>query len=173
MSGANNKPAIGGIKFSEELVQVSFTGGEVDDSSFNGILRLVAERRINITFLCHALTTSRDCKSSFCVAREDYSQVQAILDFSSFKNQQRTVFHSVGTITLFPHRNSFNLLGLVVRIFGQSGYPIYSMGSSISAIAINTDFSALDSIAEKLQMELILPKNHAPFRQEFHLKEIR
>ncbi|BCL60213.1 hypothetical protein DGMP_09060 [Desulfomarina profundi] len=173
MSEANHKPTIGGLKFSEELVQVSFTGREKNDSSFNEILRLIADKRINITFLCHALTTSEDCKSSFCVAREDYSQVQAILDFSSFSNLQRTVFHSVGTITLFPHRNSFNLLGLIVRIFGQSGYPIYSMGSSISALAVNTEFSALDSIAEKLQMELILPENHAPFRQEFHLKEIR
>lgn len=173
MSGANHKLTIGGIKFSEELVQISFTGREKNDSSFNEILRLVADKRINITFLCHASNSSQDCKSSFCVAREDYSQVQGILDFSSFSNLQRTVFHSVGTLTLFPHRNSFNLFGLIIRIFGQSNYPIYSMGSSISAIAVNTKFSALDSIAEKLQMELILPKNHAPFRQEFHLKEIR
>jgi hypothetical protein len=46
------------------------------------------------------------------------------------------------------------------------------MASSISAIAVNTEFNALDSIAEKLQTEIILPENHAPFRQEFHLKEI-
>ena len=97
--------------------------------------------------------------------------VQNLLSFSSFKNLNIKIIQSVGTITLFPHKNSFQLLSRIIQTFGKCKFPIYSMSSSISAIALNTEFLSLDMVAEKLQDVTILPDNHAPFRQEFCLKE--
>jgi len=72
---------------------------------------------------------------------------------------------SVGTLTLFPHQASLNILGLVLTIFGQHELPVYGMNSSISALAINTDYHRLDEVAQLLKSAFLLPENHAPFRQ--------
>lgn len=72
---------------------------------------------------------------------------------------------SVGTLTLFPHQSSLNKLGLVLTMFGKHGLPVYGMNSSISALAINTDYHRLDEAAELLKTVFLLPENHAPFRQ--------
>jgi hypothetical protein len=78
----------------------------------------------------------------------------------------------VGTITVFPHRNSLALLGLISTLFAREGYPIHSLSSSISVIAVNTAYSLLDTIAISLQSWLQLPENHAPFRQTVRLEQL-
>lgn len=171
MSKEIPKISIGGIKFSERLTQISLVKNEADESSIDDLLYLVAQKRINISFLCHSSTTYPNHRSSFCISCADFPGVQNLLSFSSFKNLNIKIIQAVGTITLFPHKNSFQLLSRIIQTFGKCKFPIYSMSSSISAIALNTDFLSLDMVAEKLQDVTTLPYNHAPFRQEFCLKE--
>lgn len=172
MSREIRKISIGGIKFSERLTQITLVKNEADDSSLDDLLHLIVQKRINIPFLCHSSTTYPNHRSSFCISCKDYPALQNLLHFSSFNNLNIKIIQSVGTITLFPHKNSFHLLGHLIQAFGKFKFPIYSMSSSISAIALNTDFLSLDMVAEKLQEVVILPDNHAPFRQEFCLKEL-
>lgn len=172
MSVQHSKIAIGGIKFSEKLTHISLVKCAPDASSIDDLLYLLAKKRINIPFLCHSLTAPSEQRSSFCINHENYPCVQTLLHFSSFKNQNIKVIQSVGTITLFPHKNSFRLLGKILQTFGKFDIPLYSMSSSISAIALNTDYLNLDMVAEKIQEVTSLPKNHAPFRQEFRLREL-
>ena len=167
----DKKIRIGGIKFSEELVQVTFVRDSVHQTSFEDLLRLLAGKKVNIPFICHSNTIDNP-ESSFCVLQTDLASVQEVLNFSSFTGSQVRIIPSVGTLTLFPHRNSFNLLGLVIGLLGESQYPIHSFSTSISAIAINTDYNLLDIITEKLQIIITLPENHAPFRQEFRLTQM-
>ncbi|MBW1635414.1 MAG: hypothetical protein JRJ68_03970 [Deltaproteobacteria bacterium] len=171
MSEKERKISIGGIKFSEELVQVSLLKAGESKSSFGDLLQLLSEKKINITFLCHS-AGSLHSKSSFCVGCIDFATVQEILDFPSLASLDIEVIRSVGTITLFPHRNSLHLLGLILNVFGKFDFPVYSLSTSISAIAVNTAYSDLARIADKLQDVVFLPDNHAPFRKEFRLKEI-
>jgi hypothetical protein len=166
------KVRIGGIKFSEELVQVTVARKSSEDSSIYQLLHLIAERNINIPFLCHSVITKTP-ESIFCVDRSDLGRIQQILNFSSFQNKHISIIPSVGTLTLFPHRNCFKLLGLVISFFGRYGYPIHSLSTSISAIALNTDYFMLNIIAENLQQILDLPENHAPFRQDFLVTQIQ
>lgn len=166
------KVRIGGIKFSEELVQVTVARKASDESSIYQLLHLLAEKSINIPFLCHSIVTEIP-ESNFCVDRSDFGRVQQILNFSSFKNEHVSFISCVGTLTLFPHRNSCSLLGLILHFFARHGFPLHSLSTSISAIALNTDYSLLDDIAEKLQDVLELPLNHAPFRQGFRLTQIQ
>ncbi len=165
------KVRIGGIKFSEELVQVIVARTSPDDATIYQLLQLIAEQNINISFLCHSVITSKP-ESVFCIDRVDFVKFQQVLKVSSLKNEQINIIPSVGTITLFPHRNSFNLLGRILSLFGQNDFPIHSFSTSISAIAFNTEYSLLENIAEKLQQILALPENHAPFRQDFLVKQI-
>lgn len=172
MSEESLKISIGGIKFSEKLTQISFVKDTENDSSIRDLLHLIAQKRINITFLCHSSTAYPNHRSSFCVSSVNFPGVQRLLQFSSFNNLSIEIIQSVGTITLFPHKNSFQLLGQILQVFGKFKFPLYSMSSSISAIALNTDFSDLDMVAQKLQEVTCLPENHAPFRQEFCLREL-
>lgn len=169
---SQKKISIGGIKFSEKLTHISLIKGRVEDSSIDDLLRLLAQKRINIPFLCHSSTLYPNHRSCFCVNSENFPDTQRLLNFSSFSNLNVKIIPSVGTITLFPHKNSLKLLGQVIQTFGIFNFPIYSMSSSISAIALNTDFLSLDMVAESLQGVTSLPENHAPFRQEFCLKEL-
>ena len=163
---------IGGIKFSEELVQVTLVGKTPEDPSIHQLLHLIAERNINIAFLCHSIVTKiPEC--IFCVSISELDMIQPILNISAFEKKQINIIPSVGTLTFFPHRNDFKLLGLIINFFGSQGFPIHSLSTSISAIALNTDYFLLDKIAEKLQEILALPENHAPFRQGFRVTQIQ
>lgn len=167
----NTKIRIGGIKFSEELVQVKVVREPADGTSFVDLLHLLAGRQINIPFICHSNSMSRT-EISFCVLLGELGRVQEVLHVSTCTNLSIRIIPSVGTLTLFPHRNSFRLLGLVIGFFGRNRYPIHSLSTSISAIALNTDFGLLDEIATKLQSIVALPENHAPFRQEFRMTQM-
>lgn len=170
---SENRIAIGGIKFSEELVQIGVACRKTtNDWSFEDVLQLLAENIINIPFLCHSSITSAP-ESVFCVDCNDFDTVQNLLNASPFDKDSFQLKRAVGTLTLFPHRYSFHFLGLIISVLSRFSYPIYSLSTSISAVAINTDFFSLDSIAEKLQTVIDLPENHAPFRQEFCLKQIQ
>jgi len=163
---------IGGIKFSEELAQVTVGCKTTDDCTIHQLLHLLAERDINLTFLCHA-GLSGNIESIFCIDRADLGKVQQILIRSSLPNEQVQIIPSIGTLTLFPHRNEMKLLGLVIGLFGKHGFPVHSFSTSISAIAFNTDYSLLDEITERLQDIFVLPENHAPFRQDFRVTQIQ
>lgn len=166
------KVRIGGIKFSEELVQVEVVCQSPEGSSIYPLLQLIAEKNINITFLCHSLVTQK-AETVFCVDHSDLDEIRHILNKSSLHNNNINIIKSVGTLTFFPHRNQFRLLGLLTNFFGNHKFPIYSLSTSISAIALNTDYFLLDKIAEKLQYILELPENHAPFRQGFRVTQIQ
>lgn len=167
----NTKIRIGGIKFSEELAQVTVVREPAGETSFDDLLRQLAGRQINIPFICHDNSTD-NAEISLCTLLSELGRVQEVLHFFSCTNRTIRIIPSVGTLTLFPHRNSFRLLGLVIAFFGRNRYPIHSLSTSISAIALNTDFCLLDEIAVKLQSVVELPENHAPFRQEFRLTQM-
>ena len=168
----DEKIRIGGIKFSDELVQVTVASTSSDESSICHLLHLIADKKINIPFLCHSVVTKTP-ETIFCVDRSELGNIQQILSSSSFQNEHITIIPSVGTFTLFPHRNEFKLLGLVINFFGKYRFPIHSLSTSISAIALNTDYFLLDKIAKELQAILALPENHAPFRQGFRVTQIQ
>ena len=166
------KVRIGGIKFSEELIQVTIANNSPDDPSIYRLLHLIAEKNINIPFLCHSVFTKTP-ETIFCVESTELKAIQKILKAAAFPDEHVNIIPSVGTLTLFPHRNELKLLGLLIDLFSNCNFPVYSFSTSISAIALNTDFLLLDNIAEKLQSILLLPENHAPFRQVFRVTQVQ
>ncbi len=179
------KIGIGGIKFSPELVQYSHHTLSPADRSLADLLKCFTERRINLPFLC-ACSADDGSLSTFCVAAGDSALVEMLLAAhpaacDNRHNQspsevslrdQLQVMHGVGTLTLFPHRRSLVLLGRVIEILGQSGIPIHSLCTSISALAINIDFLLLDQAVEVLEKIVELPHNHAPFRPDFCVRQV-
>lgn len=169
---SENKTPIGGIKFSEELVHIGLVCSETTHCCVEDVLKLLAAKNINIPFLCHS-GVSTSAESVFCVDSKDFDTVQSVLNAPLFAETTFTVTHSVGTLTVFPHRYSIQFLGQILAVITGCNYPVYSLSTSISTVAINTDYFALDTIATKLQTVVELPENHAPFRQEFCLKQVQ
>jgi hypothetical protein len=178
------KIGLGGIKFSEKLVHVSHRALQPSDRSFVDILQRITEKRINLPFVC-AGAVGNEIHSTFCIAATDFALFASIVDIplgcedtrsqpssGLHLGEQLQVIHGVGTLTLFPHRRSLAILGLVVEILGQSGITIHSLCTSISAVAINVDYRLLDLAVEALEKSFELPDNHAPFRPEFSVRQI-
>ncbi len=185
------KIGIGGIKFSPQLVQCSYQAHSPVDRSLVGLLGCLAERRINLPFLCSS-PADGGAQSTFCVAATDFTLVDTLLDSHpwacdaiptgscggtkksggpSLRDGLR-IIHGVGTLTLFPHRRSLLLLGRVVELLGQAEITVHSLCTSISALAINIDYPLLDQAVHVLERVVELPDNHAPFRPEFSVRQI-
>lgn len=161
---------IGGIKFSEELVQITFTRKSPTDSPVEPLLQFISLNKLNIPFVCHSATQPYP-ETILCIDRSDFQPVEHFLKGAAFTHTNWSYIESVGSLTIFPHRNSFLFLGNVLNVLGENGFPVYAISSSISALALTTDYNRLEDVATCLQEQFELPENHAPFRQEFQLKQ--
>lgn len=170
------KIAIGGIKFSEKLVHVLLPSVAGADSTLPALLAALSQARVNLPFLTVSGVAGED--AVFCVAAGDFPVTEGILGrFALFPGEGEglraacRVRHAVGTLTIFPHRRSFALLGRVVATLDGAGIAVHSFCTSISALAINIEYSLLTRAVEVLDGLVELPENHAPFHPEFTISQ--
>ena len=157
--------AIGGIKLSQELTQFNLFWQHSAGSLITRLLECIAEQQINLTFFSQTAGKD-DCLASFCVDAGDSPQVRQIITAEASPTCQVEMVAPVGTITIFPHRRSFSLLGSVVEALAKAEIPIHAVSTSLSSLALNTDFGLLDRAIEELEKALDIPGNHAPYRPE-------
>ena len=150
---------------SPELVQYNLHSCSPAHCSLTGFFRRFAENQINLTFLslCNKEAGSF---SSFCVAAIDLARVEGLVKSAVSSGHHLRVIAPVGTITVFPHHHSFILLGRIIGIMGKARIPVHALCTSLSSLAINTDYRLLEPAVEELQTILDLPSNHAPFHSE-------
>lgn len=162
---------VGGIKLSPELAQFTYTRPTAEKCFFNASLESIAHQNINISYL--SLSCSENSVStSFCVANEYLTTVQGILSTSGIRQEYLLCISSVGSLTIFPHRNNLSMLGRVLRIFGSYKLPVFGVCTSVSALSVITRYSDLENATIALEGILELPENHSPFRQEFNIQQI-
>lgn len=163
--------SVGGIKLSPELAQFSYTRTATEKCFLAPVLESIAGKHINISFLSLS-EASGNVSVSFCVEVENHVVVKGILESAIQSPQQLQCIPSAGTLTIFPHRNSFALLGRVIQTFAVNKLPVYGFCTSISALSIVTAFCSLEAAITALETIIELPENHAPFRQEFSIRQI-
>lgn len=171
------KIAIGGIKFSGELAHFLYRPAESGGPSLEALLAGLTQARVNLPFLS-VLGGSGD-EAVFCVAEGEFQTVESVLRrlFSVPGNGETwpadhqfpglMVRRRVGTLTIFPHRRSYAMVGRVLATLSAAGIVIHSFCTSISALAINIDYQLLVRAVEVLDGLVELPENHAPFHPEF------
>lgn len=164
--------SVGGIKLSPELVQFSYTRPTAEHDSLASAVKLIAGRRINITYFSSS-ATSGQISVSLCVEAAHHMAVNGILRTAVKSPQHLQCMPSVGTLTVFPHRNSFVLPGRILQAFAVNNLPIYGLCTSISALSVVTAFNRLDSAITALGDIVELPRNHSPFRQELTIRQIQ
>lgn len=162
---------VGGIKISPELAQYIYTRPSNNRCGLQSALEKIASLNINISYLTLSSATD-SISTSFCVAADNLSTVEGILHSTSDISDQVEIIPSVGSLTLFPHRNSMVMLGRVLKLFGNHNLKIYGICTSISALTLITDFSQLNQAITAFEEIVELPENHSPFRQEFQIRQI-
>lgn len=164
--------SVGGIKLSREQVQFSYTRPISEQCFLAPALRRIAGRHINIPFL--SISAAVDQVSvSICTEAVHHLVVKAILETAVKSPHRLQCLASVGTLTLFPHRNSFVLPGRILQTFAANKLPIYGMCTSISALSVVTPFNTLESAITALEEIVEIPENHSPFRQELSIRQIQ
>ncbi len=156
---------------SNELVQFVYSRPATATCFLTPALEAISQRQINITFLSLS-STENEVITNFCVEKNNHITVQGLLDSILGDPHQITCIPSVGTLTIFPHRNSLAFLGKIVQSFSNHNLPIYGLCTSVSALSVNTDYSQVEHSIHILQGVIELPENHAPFRQEFNVRQI-
>lgn len=167
---AGPKFRIGGIKLSPELVQFTFVCRS-DQAQSSLILKAIAARAINLPFLSLSASTA-GARLSLCVAAEYGTSVQQLIAEGLGQSPQIHRIPAVGTLSLFPHRYSFELVGCLLAQLSSAGISIYGMCSSISALTVVVGFNHQEEAIKALSPLIDLPANHAPFRQEFDIRQI-
>lgn len=163
--------SVGGIKLSPELVQFTYTRPATEKCFLAPALAAIAGKQINITFLSLSASAG-NISVSLCVEAENHLVVKGALDAVINDSQHLQCIPSVGTLTVFPHRNSLTLLGRVIRSFAVNTLPVYGLCTSVSALSVNTAFSSLEDGIRALENIVELPYNHSPFRQEYNIRQV-
>ena len=148
--------SVGGIKLSEELVQVS-VDLESCDTSTSALLHQITAKQISLVSLNHSCT---------------HSENRLLLTVFKADSEGLSISRGIGSLSVFPHRYDFAILSSVFCFFTENDFPIYSLSTSISAISINTDYSLYEAICNILDKYFLIPENHAPFRQQFRVRQI-
>lgn len=154
--------SIGGIKLSEELVQVDIFGGPVPDDNLLNLLEQVSSAKINIPHL-HQGRAGREVCTSLCLSSIDHQRLQVAIAREMSSVRWRTKL-SIATLSLFPHRFDIGFFGRLMECFQEHGIPLHGLTSSISALIVHTDFIQIDKAAEMVQTFAQLPENHTPLR---------
>ena len=161
----HDRISIGGIKLSPELSQFSCSYPQDTPTFFTPLLKAIADEQINIVYF--SLTNSGEVLNlHFCVEAIHRPAVENLLLPYEYKVCNIRTLPSIGTVTVFPHRNSLNLLGRVLTACGPEPLSISGLLTSISALSFTAPYEMLDDIVAKLTNLFDLPENHAPFRPQ-------
>lgn len=153
---------------SPEMVFLIFTESAGSGTVATRIFQAMAQNRINIPFLC----CSRSQQGMIYSCGFDPSDFDIAMGAMPPSLEAFKVISPVGTLTFFPHQSSLTLLGRVLEAFGRATIPVHGIGTSISALTVATDHGRMDQAVTILENIMEFPPNHAPFRQEFRVRQI-
>jgi hypothetical protein len=161
-----SKWAVGGLKLSEELIQISLSPKR--DQSVEAMFQRLTDRHINLTGVTLEAIKGQ-LKGWCCILSEDRAAAEEALQSFAGSFAMRL---SVGSLTVFPHQSRLELLGHLLSVLGHYGIPIYGVASSFSSLVITTDYGRLDDAVRAVCQVVTLPENHAPFRPEFRVNQV-
>ncbi len=157
------KLSIGGIKVSNEVVQINLLLPDTDRSPLSTICRVLSRHTVNVPFLTWRRSRERGFAVSLCVSTEDGPAAIAALSSLDVFRDCLSVIDSAAIITVFPRREGFELLGIVLKAWADAGIPLHGLATSLSAVSCTTDFACVEKAVAALADALDLPCDHAPF----------
>jgi len=155
------KVMIGGIKLSGELALVRFRHPPGLETRRWRLLQELSANRINIIFLTRAYTKASS-QTVFCVAAEDLYYTKELIRSENHLGGRVDFVPDVGALSLYPHRFSFEILGLSLCALAKSRVHIHALASSVSSLSFITDYALLDYAVAAVRQYLELPRDQDP-----------
>ncbi len=165
------KNSIGGIKFMENLALFTITEPVSKTGTAMQFFSILSENEINISMIS-SIMDDRILRTDCSVSEDNLQRILELISPLPELEERLKVLRGLGSISIYPHKSSMNLLGIILFAFGKRKIPVYSMASSISAFTFLTECDCLDKAAKALKEYLMLPENHAPFQQQISIKHI-
>ena len=125
------------------------------------LLQELSTNRINIVFLTRAYTKT-SAQTVFCVTAEDWYHTKELIQSDKYLVGRVDFVPDVGALSLYPHRFSFEILGLSLHALAKSGVPLHALASSISSLTFITDYALLDNAVAAVSQYLEWPRDQAP-----------
>ena len=162
------KLKIGGLKQSVELCQFDLKGQDSSERIVSGVSKLLASRKINISFLTYNPNRNSYHRFTFCVSQDESLSSSKILkeEGSLPIDWQVNCREHVSIISIFPRHSAIRILGDIMVSWAGQSIPIYGISTSLSAISFVTDYQLIDKAIEVVHDLFQLPDNHAPIRPE-------
>jgi len=161
---------IDGIKLSTELVAINFRNLPDTKDCISRFCQILSKNRVNI-FSLSTTWAGENPQISCCVAAEDRSLVRELIDSELDLASNVEFISAVGLLSLFPHRFSLKILGLVLHVFGNERLPLYGLISSLSVLTCITDYDQLHRAVVALQEYLDVPPDQISLRPEIHVRQ--
>ncbi|RJP38765.1 MAG: hypothetical protein C4548_12710 [Desulfobacteraceae bacterium] len=157
-----------GIRLSNPQVGVSQSCPDGAASPSVYLYRLLADERINITFL--SLFFADDApRINCCVSPDKQAKVE---EFTLCDDSGITCRPRIGTVSVYPHQFSFSALGYLLYVFATERFYFHQMASSGAMLTFVVDYGDQEKIAAGLERHLDLPATRTPLRQEIDADEI-
>lgn len=166
MGGPQRKYSVGGLKLSEELIQIWFS--PQGENRLEDMLRRLADRQVNVIGLTIDAVEGRIGGGGW-IRSEDRKRAEEVLEsFPGCFSQM----DSVGLLTLFPVQSRSDLIRDVLSLWGETDLPLFHIAASPTSLILATDFRRLDEAVSVVCRVIALPENHAPFRAEYRVKQL-
>lgn len=158
------KANIGGIKLSAKLVQLHFVDQDSLRSSILPFSHILKINKINMPFLSTVFSGGK-LLFTCCVLDEDIHRVKELIMSAQYVNQQVRYIEDVGTLSVYPHRSRFNVLGHSLCALASAGISLYGMSSSVSSLTFVLKYNMLNKAVNALKDYLDLPEEYVPAGQ--------
>ena len=102
---------------------------------------------------------------------EDRVLVNELIDSDPNLTSNAEFISPVGLVSIFPHRSSLKIFGLILSVFSRERLPLYGLASSISTLTCITDYARLDQAVTAIQEYIDVPIDQSRLKPEIHVKQ--
>jgi aspartokinase len=170
MDTMQDKFSINGLKMSEALIPIWVRAPQGSTDPIARVCRMLAEIQVNIAYMTTA-SVGAPQPAVCCIDPADQAKAEAWIAQDTELSGAIRFGPAVGLLSLYPHQANLKVLGVALAALSDSGITIHGLASSISALTFIIDYDALEKAANILQGCMSLPRDSAPMRPEFKVRQ--
>ncbi|MFZ1987289.1 MAG: hypothetical protein WAU91_22960 [Desulfatitalea sp.] len=155
---------------SEALIPIWVRAPQGSTDLISRACRMIAEIQVNIAYMTTA-SVGASQPALCCIDPTDQAKAETWIVQDTELSGAIRFGPAVGLLSLYPHQANLKVLGVALAALSDSGITIHGLASSISALTFVIDFDALEKAATILRGCMSLPRDPAPMRPEFKVRQ--
>ena len=132
-----------GVKLNSDAAQLHCA--DIDDATpcLSHLLKILKDNKINILSLSK-ISAGNSFNSCLYFDAKDIKQVENLANNADILKGRVGIVGRVGALSVFPHQNSMQTLGVLLFAIGNAGISLLSMSCSLSTLTFVVDCSQLE-----------------------------